>query len=130
LNIGNKLFFVLGIVTIFLMMGVSLYQHELAHQFFNDKFGLKSEWFFAWDKIGIKTYGEQPEALKIMHGMNEAVSYNLAPLLSGIMLILFLGFWYLGEKIDVIFYEFKKEGITIQAIPAQKPIELDKTELI
>ena len=101
--IGDRFFIFFSLVIMLLMMGVSLYQHELAHETFNTKFGIESEWIYEWDRIGIRSYGEQPETLKLMHGINEAVSYNLAPLVSGIMLIIFCGFLYIGMKIDYYF---------------------------
>jgi len=121
---------------IFILLGglsISLYQHELAHVFFNDKYGLESEYFFdlPW-AIGVKTLGPQTDNLKLMHSFNESISYNLVPLLSGIIGVLGMGFWYLGGKIDYWFEKLEKKGITIEAIPPKqsKEIILDKTELI
>jgi len=114
-------------------MSISLYQHELAHVFFNDKFGIESEFFLdlPW-AIGVRSHGVQPVELKQMHAMNEAVSYNLSPYLAGIIAILGMGFWYLGGKIDYWFEKLEKKGITIEAVPPKpkEEIILDGVEII
>jgi len=129
----DKSFMFLFIFLLLASMIISTAQHELAHKVYNDKFGLESEYFidFPW-AVGVKTFGTQPDSLKILHGINEAVSYNLTPYLGGIIAILGCGFWYLGNKMDYWFEKLEKKGITIEAIPPKqsKELILDKTELI
>jgi hypothetical protein len=110
----------------------STMQHELAHKMFNDKFGLKSEYFMnlPWT-VGVRTFGEQPGELKILHGMNEVVAYNLTPYLLSLIAIIGCGFWFIGNKLDCYYEVFKTNGITITQLPPEKNyVELEGVEVI
>jgi len=121
----DKMFMVAFILILIGTISIALWQHEFAHKIFNDKFGIESEYFIdlPWF-IGVRSHGVQPVELKMMHGFNEAVSYNLTPYLAGIIAIIGMGFWFIGNKMDNQFEEFKKKGITIQALPPVKIEEI------
>jgi len=121
----DKMFFFTFVFLLIGSMTISIAQHEMAHKMFNDKFGLQSEYFFdlPWG-VGVKTFGEESDALKVLHGMNEVISYNLTPYLVGIIGIIGMGFWFLGMKIDYWFEKLEQKGITIEAIPLKPKEEI------
>lgn len=129
----DKLYFVVVFLLIVISVGASITQHEFAHKTFNDNFGLESEYFFdlPW-VVGVRSYGIQPEELKLLHGFNEVVSYNLSPYFTGILCILFVGFWYVGHKIDSNVALLEKRGVTINMIkdPSEKLENLGDVEAI
>ena len=108
-------------------------QHEFAHKTFNEKYGIESEYFMnlPWS-VGVRSYGEQPADLKLLHGMNEVVNYNLAPFLMSIIALLGMGFWFIGNKIDEHVKDLKQHGITIEAIStnAREEVILDEVKII
>lgn len=126
----DKMFF-LGFVFMMIVGFVgTTYQHEMAHIYYNEKYGIESEWVFnlPWT-VGIQSYEVQPDNLKLMHSINEAVGYNTAPFFMAILCLIGFGFWYIGNKMDDMFDEFKRKGITIQQLPPQT-IELEGVDWV
>jgi len=87
--------------------GISVYQHELVHVQNNKTVGYESNMklglYQGLPAVGVQRLGEQTREMnnyELAQSFNEAIGYNLNPLLIGIMMTLFIGFFYLGEKVS------------------------------
>jgi len=103
-----KAFFVLATLTLVLCLGLSLYQHELVHVAVNNKVGFDSRIeFMVHDNMPVLatiregTQTKELSNLELAHSFNESISYNLTPLLTGIMGILVIGFMAILNKMEV-----------------------------
>ena len=89
------------------MLGLTIFQHELVHTMINNRAGVESEIKFAlydgWiPAVGVQRLNAPTKEISnydALHLQNEIINYNLLPGLFGIMAILLLGFFYVGEKI-------------------------------
>ena len=103
----SKWFFVFGSLVLVSMLGLTIFQHELVHTMINNRAGVESEIKFAlydgWiPAVGVQRLNAPTKEISnydALHLQNEIVNYNLLPSLFGIMAILLLGFFYVGEKI-------------------------------
>jgi hypothetical protein len=108
-NLNNDLIY---FITFFALLIVSFigttWMHETVHVLNNEKVGIKSHLEFAMYKDfmpSIVTVGESGPVrefsnLELAHSFNEAINYNLVMPLFGVMSILIVGFYYLGNKIE------------------------------
>ena len=92
-----------GMVLIVCFTYVSFIQHEQAHVQINKYFGSDSVTRIGFGEGGVTAIGFENEEKKnlayVGHSVNEAVAYNITPLLVMIGIINVLGFVYLGEKV-------------------------------
>lgn len=98
--------FVFGLIIIISCYALSTYQHEQVHVLNNTAVGYGSEIKLNMDQnnfaIGTYKTGEFKRDLtnyELAQNYNEAINYNLTPLLMGIMLIIFLGFIDISTKL-------------------------------
>jgi len=103
-----KAFILLTLLLLCLGIGLSLYQHEIAHVMINSKAGINSHVdFFAYNGMpAIATIRDTDQTkdlsnLELAHSFNESIGYNLTPLLAGIMGILIIGFMAILNKMEV-----------------------------
>jgi len=102
----SKFFFIIGTLLILSVFGLSTYQHELVHVFAYQKVGVETS-IQLKDYQGIPAIATIHETkpirdltnLELANSYNESINYNLAPLLIGIMTMIFLGFAYIGKEI-------------------------------
>ena len=100
-------FFVFGIVLVVSMLGLSVFQHELVHSQINEKAGVESELKLAlydgWiPAIGVQRLNAPTKEISnydALHLQNEIINYNLFPSLIGIMVIMLIGFVYIGDRL-------------------------------
>lgn len=103
----NNWFFLVGFGILIIVLGLSVFQHELVHTQINSKAGVESELRFGlydgWlPAVGVQRLNTPTKEISnydSLHLQNEIVNYNLLPSLIGIMAIMLLGFVYVGEKI-------------------------------
>ena len=100
-------FIFVGVFVMIACFGLGTYQHELVHVQNNEAVGCESNIYFGIYKglpaIGVQRIGEFKEDMtnyELAQSFNEAIGYNLNPLLIGLMLTMFLGFFYIGEKVN------------------------------
>lgn len=103
-------FFLVGFGILVVILGLSVFQHELVHTQINSKVGVESELRFGlydgWlPAIGVQRTGLPEKEISnydSLHLQNEIINYNLLPSLIGIMAMLLFGFLYIGEKIGSV----------------------------
>jgi hypothetical protein len=99
-------FFAVGIALVLIFTLIGVWQHEMVHTMINEKAGVKSEF-----RVGLKdgyipavgiarlnTPTKEISNYDSLHLQNEIVNYNLFTPLIGIMILMVLGFAYMGEK--------------------------------
>ena len=103
----SKYFFIIGGILLFSICFISMWQHEQVHSIINNKAGVESEMIFTMYEgyvpdVGVQQLTGQTREIREVdkyHIQNEIINYNLFTPLIGIMIMLFLGFFYIGEKI-------------------------------
>lgn len=101
-------FFLVGFGILVVILGLSVFQHELVHTQINSKVGVESELRFGlydgWlPAVGVQRLNTPTKEISnydSLHLQNEIINYNLLPSLIGIMAIMLLGFVYVGEKVS------------------------------
>jgi hypothetical protein len=105
----NDKFFFATFFCLVLVLGIgTTYFHEMVHVITNDSVGIESETKFAlydgWlPAVGIQRIGLAKRDLnnyEVIHLQNEIINYNITPMLFGLMITMFLGFVYVGEKVQ------------------------------
>ena len=99
-------FILIGFGILIAVLSLSIFQHELIHSMVNEKAGVESELvFIAYDgwlpAMGIQRLNAPTKEISNYDALqlqNEIINYNLFPSLIGIMVIMLLGFVYVGEK--------------------------------
>jgi len=101
-------FIFIGLFVMIACFGLGTYQHELVHVQNNNVVGFDSELkiglYNGLPAVGTQRVGEQTREMsnyELSQSFNEAIGYNLTPLLMGIIMTLFIGFIYIGEKVSV-----------------------------
>lgn len=103
-------FFLVGFGILVVILGLSVFQHELVHTIINSKAGVESElrfglydgWLPAVGVQRLNTPTKEISNYNSLHLQNEIINYNLLPSLIGIMAMLLFGFLYIGEKIGSV----------------------------
>ena len=95
-------------LSMFVLLGgliLQTYMHEAEHQQIFRLNGVESKIVLNPEKLVVntipnETYESQEirNSANIQHAINEAVAYNVIPILTSIALMIFLGFTYVGEK--------------------------------
>ena len=102
------MFLILAIFLMFSVLGISVFQHELVHVTINQKAGAESEmkvflkdgYLPAVATIPLNEPTKEITEIEKLHLQNEIINYNLSTPLIGIIMMLFLGFLYIGEKVS------------------------------
>ena len=101
-------FILISFGILIIVLGFSVFQHKLVHSQINAKAGVESELKFGlydgWiPAIGIQRLNAPTKEISnydSLYLQNEIINYNLLPSLIGIMIIMLIGFFYIGEKIE------------------------------
>ena len=101
-------FILISFGILIIVLGFSIFQHELVHSQINAKAGVESElkfglydgWIPAIDIQRLNAPTKEISNYDALHLQNEIINYNLFPSLIGITMAILIGFFYIGEKIE------------------------------
>jgi len=106
-NALSNLIVLFGLIFVLGIMIFSIWQHEQVHLKINEYAGIKSETIFelkgGLPVVGVIKTSEPTREIKTfeaLHLQNEIINYNLTTPLLGIMVLMFGGFLYIGEKVN------------------------------
>lgn len=102
-------FFIIGLVLLIALFGITTFSHEQVHVLANERVGLDSKpvvtLYEGWlPAVGIEYSGLIERDLTnydLIQLQNEVVNYNVTPVLFGIMMVLIMGFSEVLKRRDV-----------------------------